>query len=65
MYALGAFLWMAVLSRMPVSTAYPFLGLTYVVVLFGDVVFNGVPLTWPKSLGTLLVIAGVYMVGRA
>lgn len=64
-YALGAFLWMAVLSRMPVSTAYPFLGLTYIVVLLGDVVFNGVPLTWPKSLGTLLVIAGVYMVGRA
>jgi multidrug transporter EmrE-like cation transporter len=62
-YAFGAFLWMAVLSRMPVSVAYPFLGLTYIVVLFGDRIFNNVPVTWPKAVGTLLVIAGVYIVG--
>lgn len=64
-YALGAFLWMAVLSRMPVSTAYPFLGLTYIVVLAGDLIINGVAITWTKLLGTLLVIAGVYLVGRS
>lgn len=63
MYALGAFLWMAVLSRMPVSTAYPFLGITYIVVLGGDVIFNHVPLSWPKVLGTILVISGIYLIG--
>lgn len=64
-YALGAFLWMAVLSRMPVSTAYPFLGLTYIVVLVADFLINGVPVTWTKLVGTLLVVGGVYLVGRA
>jgi drug/metabolite transporter (DMT)-like permease len=62
-YAFGAFLWMAVLSRMPVSVAYPFLGLTYVVILFGDRLINNVPVTWVKAVGTLVVIAGVYLVG--
>jgi drug/metabolite transporter (DMT)-like permease len=65
MYAFGAFLWMAVLSRVPVSTAYPFLGLTYVVILLGDRLFNGVPITWQKAVGTLAVIAGVYLVSGA
>jgi drug/metabolite transporter (DMT)-like permease len=63
-YALGAFLWMAVLSRMPVSAAYPFLGLSYVFVLLIDVAFNGAAITWTKALGTALVVAGVYLVGR-
>lgn len=64
-YALGAFLWMAVLSRMPVSTAYPFLGLTYIVVLVADFLINGVPITATKLVGTLLVVGGVYLVGRS
>lgn len=65
MYAFGAFLWMIVLSRESVSYAYPFLGLTYVLVLLVDWFGFGqtiAPLRWT---GTLLVAAGVLMVARS
>ncbi|PKQ30218.1 MAG: hypothetical protein CVT60_01335 [Actinobacteria bacterium HGW-Actinobacteria-10] len=64
-YALGAILWMAVLSRERVSYAYPFLGLTYILVMLGGVLLFGETPRPMGVAGTMLIALGVVMVARA
>lgn len=64
LFGLSALAWLIVLSRAPLSFAYPFAGLTYVLVaLFGKYVLNeDVPaLRW---FGIALIIGGIILVGR-
>lgn len=65
MYALGAFLWMAVLSRFNVSTAMPFLATSYVIVMLLDWALGRVQPQWYTWAGTLLVAVGVVLVSMA
>jgi len=64
-YALGALAWIAVLSRLDLSVAYPFLALNFVLVtlsgrfLLGETV---PPLRW---LGILVIIAGILLVAKS
>lgn len=59
----GAFLaglfWMAALTKLPLSHAYPFNALSFAIVLFGTAYFLNEPLTWPKVAGVILIIAGI------
>ncbi|MDO8964300.1 MAG: EamA family transporter [Coriobacteriia bacterium] len=65
LYALGAFLWMAVLSRFNVSVAMPFLATSYVIVLLIDWALGRVQPQWYTWAGTLLVSVGVVLVAMA
>ena len=64
-YAAGALAWIAVLARLDLSVAYPFLALNFVLVtlsgrfLLGETV---PPLRW---LGILVIIAGILLVARS
>lgn len=63
-FFISAGFWLLVLSRVPLSFAYPFVGLTYVLItLFGKFVLHeSVPgLRW---VGLALIIAGILIVGR-
>jgi drug/metabolite transporter (DMT)-like permease len=51
--------WMAALTKLPLSHAYPFMALSFAIVLFGSAVLFQEPLTWPKILGVTLIIAGI------
>lgn len=58
-YATSAVVWMIVLSHVPLSYAYPFLGLTYVAMLFiTKYAFNESIPPW-RWAGTLLIFIGV------
>ncbi len=58
--AFGAALtWMAALTRLDLSHAYPFLSLTFVLVPVLSVMLFHEPATMPKVVGILLVCAGV------
>jgi drug/metabolite transporter (DMT)-like permease len=64
LFVLSAVSWLLVLSRVPLSFAYPFAGLTYLLItLFGKFVLREhVPgLRW---FGIALIIAGILVVGR-
>lgn len=64
LFFISAFFWLLVLSRVPLSFAYPFVGLTYVLItLFGKFVLHeSVPgLRWA---GLALIITGILIVGR-
>lgn len=64
-YGLGAIVWLAVLSRVEVSVAYPFTGLGVAFTAILAYVVLGENLGMQRLLGTTLVMAGVILVGRS
>ena len=64
-YAASVCVWVAALSKAPVSTAYPMLSLGYVVVAAVSVAWLGESLTPGKVLGLALICAGVVLVSRS
>src|SRR5271170_6079702 len=63
-YGLSVCVWIAALSKAPVSTAYPMLSLGYVVVAGVSVLWLGEGMAPAKVLGIALICAGVILVSR-
>lgn len=64
-YGASLCLWLAALSKAPVSTAYPMLSLGYIVVAATSVLWLGETLSPAKVLGIALICAGVALVSRS
>jgi len=64
-YAASVCVWVAALTKAPVSTAYPMLSLGYVVVAAVSVAWLGETLTPGKVLGIALICSGVLLVSRS
>ena len=64
-YAASVCVWVAALSKAPVSTASPMLSLGYVVVAAVSVAWLGETLTPAKMLGIALICTGVLLVSRS
>jgi multidrug transporter EmrE-like cation transporter len=64
-YAASVCVWVAALSKAPVSTAYPMLSLGYVVVAAVSVLWLGESMAPAKVLGITLICAGVILVSRS
>jgi len=64
-YAVSVFLWIAALSRVSVSIAYPLLSIGYVVNAFAAAALFDEPLTAAKLAGIAIIIAGVFILARA
>lgn len=63
--AFGAALcWMLAISRLELSHAYPFVSLSFVLVLALSALFFGEPVSWEKVLGVTLIVAGVAVSSR-
>lgn len=56
---IAALCWMSALSKFPLSHAYPFMGLTFAIVLLGSSILFNEPITLLKVFGTTLIIAGI------
>jgi multidrug transporter EmrE-like cation transporter len=63
-YATSICVWLAALSKAPVSTAYPMLSVGYIVVAVVSVLWLGETLGPAKVLGIALICAGVVLVSR-
>lgn len=63
-YAVSSLLWLVALSRVPLSTAYPFGALSYVIVVAVALATGEAvpPLRW---LGVALIVGGIWLVGGA
>jgi multidrug transporter EmrE-like cation transporter len=64
-YAASICVWLAALSKAPVSTAYPMLSLGYVVVAAVSVLWLGEVMTPTKIVGIALICLGVVLVSRS
>lgn len=58
----GALLWLAALSRAPLSWAYPILSLGYILVLIISKVVLHEPVSPVRWVGTAVVVFGVWLV---
>ena len=56
--------WMAAMTQFELSFAYPFMSLSYVVVMVLSIMFLGEQLTWTKIAGTLIIITGLFVITR-
>jgi multidrug transporter EmrE-like cation transporter len=64
-YGASVCVWLAALSKAPVSTAYPMLSLGYVVVAVVSVLWLGESMGPAKVFGIALICAGVVLVSRS
>lgn len=56
---LAALSWMAAMTKFPLSYAYPFMSLAFVLVMFLSAIFFKEPFTIPKSIGLGFIILGI------
>jgi multidrug transporter EmrE-like cation transporter len=64
LYFSSAAVWLLVLAKTDVSTAYPFVGVGFVVTMLLAFAINGETLTMAKVTGTLLIALGVAVIAR-
>jgi len=65
LYAIGALAWIAVLSRLDLSLAYPFLALNFVLITLSSRFFLGETVPTIRWLGILVIIGGILLVSRS
>ena len=63
-YVVSVAIWIVVLSKVPVSVAYPMLSIGYVVNAIAGYYLFGETLNWSKLIGIGIIIIGVYMIAR-
>jgi drug/metabolite transporter (DMT)-like permease len=56
---IAAALWMAAMTQLPLSQAYPLVSLAFVLVLIASGVFFQEPITAWKIVGTALIVLGI------
>jgi Membrane transporters of cations and cationic drugs len=64
LYVVSVGIWIVVLSKVPVSIAYPMLSIGYIVSAFAGYLLFGESLTIMKLAGIGVIIVGVYMLAR-
>lgn len=63
MYGAATVLWLYILSRVPLSQAYPIQSLAYIIAVVGAYYIFGEPLNAAKIVGCILILAGVSLIG--
>lgn len=64
-YALAALTWIAALTRLDLSVAYPFLALNFVLVALSSWLILGESIPPLRWLGILVICAGILLVARS
>ena len=62
-YVMSSFIWLIVLTRLPLSVAYPFGALSYVFIVIAAI-FSGESVTMQRLVGVMCIIIGILIVGR-
>jgi multidrug transporter EmrE-like cation transporter len=55
----AALSWMAAMTKFELSYAYPFVSITFVLVVLSGAIFFNEPLSWPKIAGMVLIVGGI------
>jgi len=65
LYGIGAVAWIAVLSRLDLSLAYPLLALNFVLITISSRLFLGESIPSMRWLGILVICVGIVIVARS
>jgi len=63
-FALSMLVWLYVLSRLELSTAYPLVALNYVLILFASHFLLKETITPTKIMGVAVIVLGVFLISR-
>lgn len=61
---IASLLWMAAMTKIKLSVAYPFTGLSFVLILILSALLFKEPLNYYKVIGIIFVIAGIFISSR-
>ncbi len=64
LYACGTIFWLAGISRVDLSFAYPFASLSYIIMLLAAWQLFDEQITLPRIIGTVVIASGVLIVSR-
>jgi multidrug transporter EmrE-like cation transporter len=65
LYGFGAILWLFVLARLPLTAAYPFVGLGFIATMAIGILALNEAVTPGRIAGTVLIAAGCVLVARS
>lgn len=65
LYGVGACLWLFVLGRAPLSLAYPFVGLGFIMTTLAGALYLNEGVSAGRIAGTLLIAVGCVVVARS
>lgn len=65
LYSVGALLWLFVLGRAPLSLAYPFVGIGFILTMLAGAWWLDESLSAARIAGTLMIAAGCVLVARS
>ena len=65
LYGIGALAWIAVLSRVDLSVAYPFLALNFILVTLSSLLFLGENVPALRWVGVLVICSDILLVARS
>jgi drug/metabolite transporter (DMT)-like permease len=64
-YGLSTIAWLWVLSKVDLSIAYPFLGISFIFTLLFGIFLLGEALSAYKLIGTMMIVIGCFLVARS
>lgn len=64
LYGIATILWFAVLSRLPLSVAYPLQSLAYVLALLPAFFLFGESISATKLAGVVVILIGTYLIAK-
>lgn len=62
-YGISSILWLMILKKVPLSTAYPMISLSYVIVVLLSAVILREHVRWQTYMGLLFIVVGVSLIG--
>jgi len=62
---IASLFWMAAMTRLELSMAYPFMSASFALVMLFSIAIFGEPVTWHKAVGLLLIGAGIAVIGHS
>lgn len=65
LYGIGTVLWLFALKQMDLSLAYPFVGISFIMVFFFGVLLLGEPLNLQRLTGTLIITLGIIVMAKS
>ena len=65
LYGIGTVLWLFALKQMDLSLAYPFVGMSFIMVFLMGVLLLGEPFNINRLIGTIIIIIGILFLARS
>ncbi|AKG36508.1 EamA family transporter [Paenibacillus durus] len=62
LYVLATLVWFVVLSRVPLSIAYPIQSIAYVLGILAAFILFNEPISFMKWMGMIIIVIGVYII---